>query len=408
MVDIRLVNYIQQQVQVGYDLQTIRTFLLTNGYQQQAVDEAIQFIQKPQRPKKQPSQEQLLVTYIKKYMQQGYTAQQIQQTLLQRGYPPFTVQKAIKKATKKGFSLPHIALPNVSKRTLLIIVLLILIIISILGIGWFFLNTDFSQEEDVNFDISVDIDTLAPGDILYITNDFINFPDDREYPITIYYTMSDRDTLTRADSWQISFDRDEVLTKSEKHGLERDITVGDYELNAKMSYGSTSIQAYAYFSISADEDALEEAEQTAVNQESNNTETGDTTEQTETDGTTKIDETTDVDEVVEVTSEYEVISSDDFVNYATAKDLAETDAEGAAQYCMAINDATKKDECYSAVARNSGEKSYCTEVISDPTRDACLIAFAFNKNDFTVCPDIANPFIKQSCEQLEQVSMLQV
>ena len=98
--------------------------------------------------------------------------------------------------------------------------------------------------------------------------------------------------------------------------------------------------------------------------------------------------------------------SDDYVNYNTAKELAATDAAGATQYCDSIVSATKKDECYWAVAKASGDKSYCGTIVADNTRDACWIGFAFDKNDYTVCDEIANPFIKQSCQQLEKVNEL--
>ena len=391
MVDVRLVNYIKEQLSHGYDINTIRTFLIKNGYGQGDVDSAIQYLQAGQkRSYDQPSQVKMLVSYVKQYLVQGYSPAQIEEWLVQKGYPEYTVQKAVTKALKKelGFRLP-------SKKIILVIFLILLIIVSVAGIAWFFMNIDFKETTEVNYDVSIDIDTLAPGDVLYITNDFIDFPDERDYPITIYYTINDKNTLTREDSWQISFSRDEVLEKTTKYGLERTIPAGEYELNAKMNYGTTSKQAYAYFTITVDEEELIVAEEEVVKEES-------IPEEQLIQDDEKI-----VEEEVEVTLEMNVITSNDFENYAIAKDLAGEDAVSASQYCEQIEYPSKKDECYSAVARNSGDKEYCAEVISDPTRDACYIDFAFNKGDYTVCGMIANPFIKQSCEQLEQVSQMQ-
>jgi hypothetical protein len=412
MADGALANYVKQQVKAGYDRETIRIFLIKNGYPKKAVTEAIQSTQTRQKRSKQPSQQTMLTNYIKQYTKQGYQPEQIQQYLLKQGYSPFTVRKAMGQATKKPFhfSLPKIHLPNIqSKHTLLIITLILLILVAIGGIAWFFINIEFTEKQDTDYDISIDIATLSPGDSLYLTNDFINFPKKREYPITIYYTINDKETLTRVDSWQISFDRSEPLTRSEKHGLTRDIGAGEYELNAKFSYGSTSKQVYAYFTISIDEEELEKAEEVAVGKEQEQKKEEKKEVLGEDKNSTSKSETSESEktESVESRGEWSVVTGDDYTNYATAKEVAETDATAAIVYCEAVNDNTKKDECFSVVARTAGEKEYCAEIISDPTRDACFIDFAFNHNDFTVCADIANPFVKQSCEQLEQVSLLQ-
>lgn len=407
MVDTSLVSYIQQQLKNGYDLNTIRSFLIKNGYAQGEVAGAIQSIQiQQQRQETPPSQQKMLVAYIKQYLQQGYSPQQIQATLLQKGYPPFTVQQAMISALKKPFSIPF---PQLSKKMLLITLLSLLILLILAAIVWLYFHTELKEEPQIDFSISVDIDTLAPGDILYVTNDFIKFPEEREYPITIYYTISDEEMLTREDSWQISFDRTEPLERSIKYGLTSTIAPGEYELSAKMNYGSMSKQAYASFTVSVSEEELEaaEAEAVAKEQAAQEVEEAKEIEEEGAEETAEIPGEEAVTEEVEVLSERGVPTAEDYENYAAAKSLASTDAATAAVYCTAISAATKKDECYSAVGRTSGQKEYCEEIISDPTRDACYIDFAFNKGDYTVCDEIANPFIQQSCRQLEQVAAMQ-
>lgn len=406
MVDTSLLNYIQQQRKNGYDLNTVRSFLLKNGYPQKDVDAAIQELQvQQQRQENYPAQQKMLVAYIKQYLQQGYAPQQIQTTLLQRGYAPFTIQQAMESALKKPFSIP---LPQLSKKMLLILFLSLLILLTITTIVWLYFNIELEEEPQIDFAISIDRDTLAPGDILYVTNDFIAFPEEREYPITIYYTINDKETETREDSWQLSFDRTEPLERSVKYGLTKTIASGEYELSAKMNYGSMSKQAYDSFTVSISEAELEAAEAETTIQEQE-TQEGNEEKEREEEGaeetTEKLEEEA-VPEEVEVVSERSAPTAEDYENYASAKSLASTDATAAAEYCTAIDAATKKDECYSAVARGSGQKEFCEEIVSDPTRDACYLDFAFNKGDYTVCDEIANSFIQQSCRQLEQVATI--
>ncbi len=395
MKDMRLADYIRQQIQAGYDIRTVRTFLIRNGYNVQTVNDTISYLGiQQQRRTEQPSQEQLFVNYFKQYQRQGYTIQQIQQSLLQKGYSPFTVQRAMQTTTKKPFftlHMPALHMPSISKHFVFIALLIVLITVSVGGIAWFFMNMEFKVEQNIDYGLSIDIDVLTPGDTLYITNDFINFPEKRDYAITIYYTINDKEKLTRVDSWQVSFDKDEPLTRSIKHGLTQTIEQGIYELNAKMSYGTQNYQAYTSFIINMkpEEEVENKKEKIAKEVEKSGGEIEEATEK------------------VKSSTEWKVITADDYKKYAEAKELATVNVAEAILYCDAIIDATKKDECYSAVARNSGLKDYCSEVVSDPTRDACLIDFAFNKNDYTVCNDIANPFVQQSCNQLKQVAALQ-
>ena len=413
MVDGRLVNYIQQQLHAGFSLEVIRNALVQGGYPSPEIDAAIEYIQQATKnaPLQQQTQflqqEEMLVNYVRQYLKQGYTIQQIEGFLLQNRYPLFIVQKAIQDAQReqrKGFSFPSISFSSFlpSSKSLLVVFIILLIVGVIIGTAWFFLNSTTSQQKEVNFEVSVDIDTLAPGETLYINNDFLNFPATRIYPITQYYTINEKQTLTRVDSWQVSFAITDPL-KNEKHTILQTIAPGAYELDVKMSYGTTSKEAHVDFTVSTSEEEIAAAQQQAEQQQTAQEQTS--TEQTA--STTGTEEEQQVETVVTATEQYaSATGADDYVNYNAAKELAVTDASGATQYCDLIVSLTKKDECYWAVAKASGDKSYCTTIVADNTRDACWIGFAFDKNDYTVCEEIANPFIKQSCQQLQKVNEL--
>ncbi len=412
MVDARLFSYVQQQIQAGYDANTIRNYLLQNGYPQNEVDAVFQALRggrNAQPLAKQPqTQAEMLVNYFKQYMQQGYSAEQVQTFLLQNGYPANSVAEAKEKATKKGFQFPSMQLP--SKKAILVLFLLLLIAGAIAATAWFFMNLETEEEPEIDFDVSIAVDVVAPGETLYINNDFINFPEKRPYSITIYYTINEKQTLTRVDTWQVSVDTtDSILeAKSVKHTILRTTEPGEYELNVKVSYGTTTKQLYEYFTVSTSEEEIASAEEVAVEQEVQQEEA--VVEETETQETAGEEEEAapeETEEVVEATSEAGIPSSNDYVNLATAKEVAKTDAAAAAEYCAAISTLTQQDDCYWNVAKNSGDKTYCENVVADHTRDACWIGFAFDKADYTVCDNISNPFIKQSCEQLEKVAELQ-
>ncbi len=412
MVDARLFSYVQQQLQAGYDVNTIRNYLLQNRYPQNEVDAVFQALQQGQRQPStspQPAQPQqqgqiaTLVNYFKQYMQQGYSAEQVQTFLVQNGYPQNVVVAAKEKATKKPFQLPHVALP--SKKTFLVLLLFLLIAGALAATAWFFMNLETEEEPEIDFDVSIAVDVVAPGETLYINNDFINFPEKRPYSMTVYYTINDKETLTRIDSWQVSVDpTDSILeAKSVKHTILRTTEVGEYELNVKLSYGTTTKQLYEYFTVSTSEEEIAQAEKVAAEEEVQAEET--IVEESE----AVAEETTseeaipeETEEVVETVSETGIPSSNDYVNLATAKEVAKTDPEAAIEYCEQITTLAQQNSCYWNVARNSGDKSYCGYIVADYDRDACWIEFAFQKGDYTVCENISNPWMKQSCEQLKK------
>lgn len=359
MVANELVLYIKQQLQRGYDIAAIRSFLIQNNYPQQEVDAAIQYLFS--RGAQQPTQPQT----------------------------------------------PKTQPPIFSKKTILIVFVLLIVLTAIALTAWLFMNIEIAEELPISFNIKVDVDMVAPGGTLYISNEFINLPDEREYPTTIYYTITDT-TKTRIDSWQISFGASDAIIKNTKYAVIPSTQQGTYTLEAKMSYGTISNQAKTSFKVSTSKEELAEAEDKAeekVEEVEKEEEEEITVLEEAKEGEEELEETA---EDVSVTRETSIPSSNDYQNYAAAKELAATDAESAVGYCEQISTLTKKDECYWAVAKASGEKNYCEDIVADHTRDACWIGFAFDKNDYTVCEEIANPFIKQSCEQLEKVAELKM
>jgi hypothetical protein len=372
MADSRLVAYIQEQLRNGFSAATIKNALIQNNYPLQEIEAAFQAIGGVSQ-----QQMQQLTAYLKQNLAKGYSAQQLQQYLFQQGYSPHVVSSALKQATRKPTKI------------LFVIFLILLIIGVVAAAAWLYLNIEQETPAEISFSIGLDVDTVAPGDTLYIRNDFLNFPLQREYPMTIYYTITD-EYGTEKDSWQTSMGITDALIKNTKQSISRYLAAGLYTLTAQMNYGSTSKQAAVQFTVSADEEKIAQAEQRAE----------------ETPPETVSVETTEEPEIVETASETAVSGQDDYVNLAHAKEIAVTDPASAIHYCDMISTQTKIDECYWNVAKLSGDKSYCEKVIADHTRDACWIGFAFDKNDYSVCENIANPFIKQSCDQLKKVAEL--
>ena len=122
----QLVDYIQQQVKNGYNLSAIKDFLIKQGYSQNDVNEAINFV----------SQQRLLpiINYIQDNLSRGVDQDTIKARLLAMGYQAPDINEALSRSlVKKGVQIP----------TILIIVLVASVIF---GLGLFFLWPKAPQE----------------------------------------------------------------------------------------------------------------------------------------------------------------------------------------------------------------------------------------------------------------------
>ncbi|PIN85972.1 hypothetical protein COV19_07180 [Candidatus Woesearchaeota archaeon CG10_big_fil_rev_8_21_14_0_10_44_13] len=114
----QLVSYIQQQLRSGYDLNSIKSFLIQQGYNVKDVEESVSFV----------NQQRLssLVDYIRSSLGRGIDPDTLRAQLSSSGYPMPDINEALSKATKRGSKFPSSA------------VLIILVALVIFGPGLFY------------------------------------------------------------------------------------------------------------------------------------------------------------------------------------------------------------------------------------------------------------------------------
>jgi len=75
------------------------------------------------------------------------------------------------------------------------------------------------------------------------------------------------------------------------------------------------------------------------------------------------------------------------------------------KYCEMIQDERTKDICYANVARKKFTPKLCQMIKKDNRRDSCYMSFVIeDKKDFSVCDKVVNEYLKQSCNSLKQLS----
>lgn len=91
------------------------------------------------------------------------------------------------------------------------------------------------------------------------------------------------------------------------------------------------------------------------------------------------------------------------------KDNLETrSAETLAQECKEIEITKNKDACFNYISKYSNSSFYCVQIENPSLADDCYINYAYNSNDYEKCNEIKDERKKENCQALEmQYQLLQ-
>lgn len=70
--------------------------------------------------------------------------------------------------------------------------------------------------------------------------------------------------------------------------------------------------------------------------------------------------------------------------------------------CEDINENRTKDKCFTKIAEATNNNLICDKIEKESRRDSCYMQFVM-KGDYSVCDRIANQYLKQSCESLRDI-----
>ena len=75
-------------------------------------------------------------------------------------------------------------------------------------------------------------------------------------------------------------------------------------------------------------------------------------------------------------------------------------------YCTKIINRRIKDLCYSNIAKSTNDYSLCAEISTDSRRDSCYMTFILDNKDYSICDKLINKNMRDSCESLRQLNEL--
>ncbi|HLC64828.1 MAG TPA: hypothetical protein VJI46_01750 [Candidatus Nanoarchaeia archaeon] len=76
-------------------------------------------------------------------------------------------------------------------------------------------------------------------------------------------------------------------------------------------------------------------------------------------------------------------------------------------YCRNVEEERNRDGCYAEVSKLTGKYEPCRKITNDIKRDSCYFNYGTATGDYTVCDVILNEEIRRSCSTLKQISELQ-
>jgi hypothetical protein len=85
-----------------------------------------------------------------------------------------------------------------------------------------------------------------------------------------------------------------------------------------------------------------------------------------------------------------------------ARQTSSSEPEAAAKICDSLREPRDKDRCFEISAKNSNQSRYCTPITSSANRDACYMHFAM-RFDYTVCDKVESIYLKKSCDSLKYI-----
>jgi len=357
--------------------------------------------------------QQSVIEYVRRLLKQGYDVGAIRTALLNAGYSPYDVDKAIQLA---GGS---------ERRVSTKLLVIIFVVLLVLGLGVFFVLKLMQPAPVVlTFSLSLFSTEVSPGQDVIVNVDIQN-PSGRETSGLIDFVVNGPggQVASRTESFSLATRTSVPVSIS----LPSSAPPGSYVIKATLSYDDKSSSQPAIFEVV--ERAPDVTFPTSVLEERDEVEAREL-QQTCPGGCDDLSFCTK-DECVQGSCINEPIvpccgntkcepgETEDscLLDCAErsigpdeireqAKEIAVSSVPGAIETCDSLAQRSYIDSCLSDVSGVSNSKEPCALIVDDDVRDSCYITFAY-QNDFTVCPLLTNRYMKNSCISLAEITRVQ-
>ena len=401
-------------------------------------------------------QKKRLVDYIKELTQKGYDVSTIRNVLLKYGYTSKDIDEAVSSGLKT--TIRHEI--HLSHTTVLVVVF---IFASLLGIAsFFYYGTSPSKAAEKLLDLNLEpiTTTAEPGESITFIKELSNLGSSKRYDVIIKQEVIEPNS-NKIITQKIETRAIETFGSTQtKISVPKETAAGDYILRVVVEYddkkavATLPVKIVSFAKKETCFDGLKNqneegtdcggvckrCEKQVIECNDNNPCTNDITENNacinkpitpccgnnicELEEKTScssdcpkqeqfqtLPSTETLDEIKEL-ARIDPIKALQQCNSFEVPDLKDTcisnigEVQRSKEYCKQVINARIKDLCYSNIAKASNDNSLCDDISTDSRRDSCYMTFVLDNKDYSVCDRISNKHLRQSCESLRQLNEL--
>jgi len=365
----------------GYTEQQVRQTLQQNGYPQSLIDATFAGLgstteRAPQQAAKTTASQQLS-SYLKTYLAQGYQVEQLKPYLLQQGYTERDVDDALAATTGVVRHEVHLPFATIAKVAFLIL----LIGAVVVGILWLKGGTDdgpivppiTKNTRLLDLKVTLEKSSIPQGETLDVQIDAFNMGKGT-FDVKFTTQLLDRQrapVLTEEETRAITTS----VSFNQRLIVPDDVAPGQYAVKVTAEYGGETAATTS---------------KTLTITKGTNSGTGPPEEDIPPDGPP---------EIIIITDN----GFDSVIEEATAA-ARRGDSPEAEQQCLAIENQVAHDQCLSMITLNDQQSGHCEEIISDEERDTCYMPFVLSNGQYELCELLRSQERKDLCFNLQRIN----
>lgn len=407
MVQQSLVDYIESQLKRGYNLYQVKQYLLSAGYNPGDVEDAINYVANLRiAPDKAALQRvKHLSEYIQKQIETGYSIEQVQSFLVKYGYPFEEIQEAINiSQTEK--------VKGTRKLVFVTIAVIFLLVAAAVSVTFF---VQLEEKPAKLLDIKLKkLTTLpAPGDELTIQVDLFNFGAKKRYDIQLEYQIVDQTTNNAIVSHVETLAVETSLSHVISFDLPKDMIAGDYLFRVDAKYDDQSARAGFIFKVYAKEEKVEKIEEVKpVTEEELGEVPGLIPTEPEVPEEEVPAEAVPGEEptaplipiIIPEKKEYPFEGMTRTEAFDLIQRTAVRDVNKAIEMCKSFTYEGTIETCLTELAVFKQDSNICSKIEDIHDRDACYLQLFIETKDVAYCASISTEQVKTSCELLSTVN----
>ncbi len=413
MVQQNLVSYILTQMRQGKTLEELNRFLIGAGYDKTEVESSIQYVLNTQTNPKLAEEQRIqqLTDYIQKQLQAGFQQQAISNFLVSRGYPYYEVNSALQQATlpKREEKVQH--------KMLILALIMMFVMTSAVTFMYFKAYTKFGFEvPEKLLDVEAEkLTTLVQqGGTLDFRVKLINFGYERRYDVALSYKIIDRQTqgtvLEQTETLALSTTLENIV----KFDIPETMKPGKYVLRVDATYQEFTATSGFIFEVLPKELAQEKIDEIKkmIPEEENATEIPELEPEEKTPVTLPVtppavNTTTPTQTPVQPAPTGEAPFYEGKTReqaFEMVKAVSVREPQRAIEMCKSFEYIGNIEQCLMMLAQFKKDSIYCEQIEKVLSKDNCYIDTARATGNFEFCNQVTTSQLKQNCKMLSFVA----